>query len=421
MILLNLAIKSIRNRIYATTLTALSIALSTTLLLSVERTKRGTQDGFTQAISQTDLLVGGRTGPVNLILYTVFNMGSASNNISRESYQHFQNHPSVEWTIPYSLGDGHRGFRVVATDENFYQHYRFKGDQKVELAEGVAALDIWDVAIGSDVATKLQYHLGDKIIIAHGVTRSEGVQLHSDKPFHVSGILKPTGTALDQSVYISLYGMEAIHLDWKNGAAPDNTHSIPAENISKSNIKLGPITAFFLRTKSRLETLSLQREINTFAEEPLLAIIPGATLAELWRALSQIDNALKVISWMVLAVGIAAMLSSLLSGLNERRREMAILRSLGAKPSQIMMLLVIESSILTAIGIGLGLVTELTAFRLLQTWLENQFGLLLVGPAVTYTEVTYLAVILLIGTLAGLIPATMAARNALKDGLSVKL
>jgi putative ABC transport system permease protein len=421
MIFIRLAFKSLRNRFFSSCLTIFSIALSVTLLLSVERTKRAAEEGFTQAISQTDLLVGARTGPLNLILYTVFNMGSASNNISWKSYEDIKSKPEIDWTIPYSLGDGHRGFRVVATDENFYEHYHFRGDGRVELRDGKPALDIFDVVIGSEVEKKLGYKLGDKVVIAHGVTKGEGVQKHDDKPFHVIGILKPTGTALDESLYISLYGMEAIHMDWKDGAAPTEANSIRPENISKETIHIGQITSFFLRTKSRIETLRLQRAINTYAEEPLLAIIPGVTLSDLWRGLSQIDQVLKIISWMVICVGLAAMLSSILAGLNERRREMAILRSLGAGPTRITALLVFESTLVTFLGIIVGSLIELSGFFILEGWLQNQFGLYLVGSAWTSVEVFYLTLMLLAGTVIGLIPALKASRLALKDGLSVRV
>lgn len=421
MIFLRLALKSLKNRMVSTILTVISIALSMALLLSVERTRRAAENGFTQAISQTDLLVGGRTGPLNLILYTVFNMGSASNNISWKSYQDIRSNPKVEWTIPYSLGDGHHGFRVIGTDENFYQHYRFRGQQSVELAEGVPALDIWQVVIGSDVQKKLNYKLGDKILIAHGVTRSEGVQYHDDKPFYVSGILKPTGTALDQSLYISLYGMEAIHMDWQDGAAPTKDKAIAVDKINRENIKIDQITSFFLRTKSRIETLRLQREINTYAEEPLLAIIPGATLSELWRSLSQIEQVLKLISLMVMGVGMASMLSSILAGLNERRREMSILRSLGAGPLRLTVLLVFESMLLTILGVSLGLIFELSGFFILSGWLAEQYGFYVVGNPITNTEFVYIVLTLCFGTAVGLIPAYRATRLALKDGLSVRI
>ena len=227
MIYLKLAIKSLRNRIFSSFLTILSIALSVMLLLAVERTRRASEEGFTQSVSQADLLVGARTGPLNLILYTVFNMGSASNNISMQSYSDIKSNSAVDWTIPYSLGDGHKGFRVIATDENFYRHYQFRGNQRVEFLQGLPALDIWDVVIGSDVQNKLKYKLNDMVVVAHGVTRGEGVQLHDDKPFRVVGILKSTGTAIDQTVYISLYGMEAIHMDWSDGEQPTKEKSTP--------------------------------------------------------------------------------------------------------------------------------------------------------------------------------------------------
>jgi len=420
MIFLRLAFLSIRNRLFTTFLTVISIALSVALLLSVERTRRATEEGFTQAISQTDLIVGARSGPVNLILYTIFNMGSATNNISWKTYEDLKKNPAVEWTIPYSLGDGHHGFRVVATDENFYEHYRFRGNGQVEFAEGKPALGIWDVVLGSEVAKKLHYQLGQKVVIAHGVTHGEGVLLHSDKPFTVSGILKPTGTALDTSLYISLYGMEAVHMDWKNGAAPTKETEIPQDKIKKEDIHIGQITAFFLRTKSRILTLSLQRQINDYQQEPLLAIIPGVTLADLWRSLGYIEQALKMISWMVVAVGLMAMLIALLTGLNERRREMAILRSIGAGPSRITALMVFESFLLTVIGIGCGVGLELSGFFLLRGWLENTFGLYLVGEVFAGREIFYLSITLIAGILIGLIPALRASRLALKDGLSVR-
>jgi putative ABC transport system permease protein len=416
-----LALKSLRNRMFTTSLTVVSIALSTALLLSVERTKRAAEEGFTQSVSGTDLIVGARSGPINLILYTVFNMGNATNNISWQTYEKYKSNPSVDWVIPYSLGDGHHGFRVVATDESFYQHYQFRGDRHVEFTDGKPATGIWDVVLGSEAARKLGYKLGDAVVITHGVTRGEGILQHDDKPFHVTGILKPTGTALDTSLYISLLGMEAVHIDWKNGAAPTDATRISADSIRPEQIKIGQITAFFLRTKSRIETLKLQREINTDTEEPLLAIIPGVTLSELWRGLGYIDQALKVISWMVLAVGLTAMLISLLTGLNERRREMAILRSIGAGPARITMLLVFESCVLTLAGIGVGVAAELSGFFLLKNWLESEFGLYMVGAIFSGTEMMYLIVTFILGVLIGLIPAWKASSLALKDGLSVRI
>lgn len=421
MVFLNLALKSLKNRSLASILTVISIALSVTLLLSVERAKRAAEDGFTQTISQTDLIVGARSGPTQLILYTVFNMGNATHNISYQTYQDLKKNPAIDWTIPYSLGDGHRGFRVVGTTNDFFEHYRFRGDGKVELQEGKTLEGLWDVVIGADVARKLNYKLGEKIVVAHGVTRGEGIQKHDDKPFTVVGIMKPTGTALDQSVYVSLEGIEAMHIDWKDGAAPTPETAVSADKIKKEDIKVDQITAFFLRTKSRIDTLRLQREINNYKEEPLLAIIPGVTLSELWHSLSYVEQVLKAISWMVVAVGFMAMLIALTTSLNERRREMAILRALGASTSKILALLVFESTLLTFAGIVVGAAIAMLGTALLRPWLEVEFGFYLEGGTLGKMEMIYLGATFVGGILIGLIPAYRAQKMALKDGLSVKI
>ncbi|WP_413575323.1 ABC transporter permease [Bdellovibrio sp. HCB290] len=419
MIFLNLAIKSLKNRAFATTMTVLSIALSVTLFLSVQRAHRAAQEGFTQTISKTDLIVGARSGPLQLILYTVFNMGTPTQNVSFESYQDLQKHPEVAWTIPYSLGDSHRGFRVVGTNGDFFKHYHFRGDQKVTLQSGKVIDGLWDVVVGSEVAHQLGYHLGDSIVISHGVTKGEAVVKHDRRPFKISGIMASTGTPLDRSVYVSLEGMEALHMDWQDGAVPSK--ETPASQIKKENIKVDNITAFFVGAKSRISTLKLQREINEYKKEPLLAIIPGATLSELWNGLSYVENVLRIISWMVLAVGFMGMLIALTTTLNERRREMAILRAVGARPGQIVGLLVFESAVLTITGVVSGVIISLALTESLKPWLQNSFGLYLEGSAITAEELVYIFMAIFAGIVIGLIPALRAQKQALKDGLSVRV
>lgn len=421
MIFLTLAMKSLRNRALATTLTIFSIALSVTLLLTVERAQRAAREGFTQSISQTDLIVGARSGPLQLILYTVFNMGNATHNISYETYEDIKKNPAIEWTIPYSLGDGHRGFRVVGTNEDFFKHYRYRGQMDIQLQSGEVFKDLWDVVIGSEVEKTLRYNLGDKIVIAHGVTRGEGIQKHDDKPFRVVGIMKPTGTPIDRAVYIRLEGLEAVHIDWQSGAAPQKDQVIPASSIHAEDLKIHTITAFFLRTKTRIETLRLQRTINEYKTEPLLAIIPGVVLSELWQNLSYVEKVLKMISLMVVSVGLMSMLIALTTTLNERRREMAILRSIGAKQGQILSLLVFESALLTFAGIVLGSLISVGGVFILAPWLETEFGLSLGGPIWTSTEMIYLAMTFVAGVAIGFIPAFRALNAALKDGLSVRV
>jgi ABC-type transport system, involved in lipoprotein release, permease component len=421
MILPSLSFKSLRNRALTSVLTVLSIALSVTLLLSVERIRKSAQEGFTSAISQTDLIVGARSGPVQLLLFTVFNVGNPTHNISYKAYEKLKDHPAVAWTIPYSLGDGHKGFRVVGTNEDFFKYYHYRGNHQVEIEKGRVFRGLFDVVLGAEVARSLGYKLGDNVVVAHGVTHGHGVQHHDDKPFQVVGILSPTGTALDRAVYITLEGMEAMHVDWHDGAAPVAGKETPAYELSRENLKVDDITAFFVGAKNRVETLKLQREINEFAEEPLLAIIPGATLAELWDGLSYVEGSLKAISWMVVVVGLTSMLIALLTTLQERRREIAILRALGASVQQVTGLLIFESGLLTLIGIVVGLGFSFGAIGLVAPWIEREFGLYLTGGGFSFVEIMYLIVTLVAGVLIGVIPAMIAMRNALKDGLTPKV
>jgi putative ABC transport system permease protein len=335
MMSLSLAYQSLRNRRFTSALTLCSIALSVALLIGVEQARLGACESFANTISQTDLFVGARGGTLQLLLYTVFRIGSSTNNIAYESYVYFRDHPAVAWTIPYLLGDSHRGFRVVGPTEDYYSKYRYRRERQVELAERRVPSDIFDVALGSDVAADLQYRLGNRLVITHGITHVRGLSDHDDKPFTVVGILKRTATPVDRSLYITLEGMEAMHLDWSEGAPPLAGETIATDQITKEDIKIKQITAFLLRAKSRIDTLRLQREVNTFEAEPLTAIIPGVALSELWRTIGYAEDVLRVVSIFIIIVGLLGMLVALYTALTERRREMAILRAAGAGPIRI--------------------------------------------------------------------------------------
>jgi putative ABC transport system permease protein len=421
MVLLSLAYQSLKNRQLTSALTVLSIALSVTLLLGVEQVRVGARDSFANTISQTDLIVGARGGTLQLLLYAVFRIGTATNNISYESYAYFRSHAAVDWTIPYSLGDSHRGYRVVGTTEDFYTKYRYRRDRQIELVEGRIPSGVFDVALGSDVAAALQYRLGADVIITHGITHGAALLQHEDKPFTVVGILKKTATPVDRSLYLTLEGMEAMHLDWSEGAPPMPGEEIPAWKIKQEEIQIRQITAFLLRAKSRIDTLRLQREVNTFADEPLMAIIPGVALSELWRTIGYAEEALRVVSLFVIIVGLLGMLVSLYTSLNERRREMAVLRAVGAGPSKIVLLLVLECGLLSLAGVLVGVLLVYALSFIAQPIIEQHFGLFMPIQALTLTGYLYLFAVIAAGLLIGFVPALKAYRTSLADGLTMRL
>ncbi|ADV81665.1 ABC transporter permease [Terriglobus saanensis] len=415
MILLRLAFKSLRSRALTTTLTVFSIALSVMLLVGVDRLRNAAQAGFSGTLSRTDLVVGARGGDLPLLLSTVFHIGNASNNISWDTYQHFAHHPAVAWTIPISMGDSHRGYRVVATDENFYAHYQYRGGQHVALAQGRIPSALFDVALGAEIAQRLGYRLGQQIVLAHGV-QEHSIIKHDNTPFTIVGILAPTATPVDRAVYMTLLGDEAMHFGWEGGTPPAIGEAVP--KLDPSKLKVDEVTAFLLGAKSRVSTLYLQREISTYKPEPLTAIIPSLTLQELWGLLDYADTALSLVSAAVLVVGLLAMLIALYTALNERRREIAILRAVGLHARQIFTLFLLESTLIATVGTALGIAAVYGLLYALHTTIENRFGLPVALVGLSSRVEIYAAVTIASAALLGAIPAFRAYRNSLVDGLS---
>lgn len=416
--IVRLALASLLNRKITVALSVLSIALSVALLLSVERMRTGAKEGFANTISGTDLIVGARSGQVQLLLYSVFRIGNATNSITWRSYQEFANAGNVAWTIPMSLGDSHRGYRVLGTTDAYFKHLRYGRKQPLEMAQGVWFSDLFDAVLGAEVAAALGYSVGDPIVIAHGLG-AEGFQRHDDTPFRVAGILAPTGTPVDRSVHVSLRAIEAIHVDWRSGTRIPGA-STPAETLRKMSLEPKSITAFMVGLKSRFAVFGLQRSINEYRGEPLLAILPGVALQELWSLMGTAERALSAISICVVATGLIGMAIMLLAGLRERRREMAVLRSIGAQPRHIFTLLVSEAAGVTMAGCILGLAVAFAAGIAVAPLLEARLGLHVAVDSISLWEAKLLGAVLTGGLLAGVLPATLAVRQSVADGVMVR-
>jgi putative ABC transport system permease protein len=339
MLILILAWKSLLNRRGTAFLTLLSIGV--TLLIGVERLRTETRAGFANTISGTDLIVGARTGPVQLLLYSVFRIGNATNNMSWASYRAIADHPRVAWTIPLSLGDSHRGYPVLGTTGAYFEHYRYGRGRELVLADGAPFSDLYDAVLGAEVAKALGYGTGDAIVIAHGAADVDFAR-HDDHPFRVSGILAPTGTPVDRTVHVSLEGIEAIHVGWQGGAPMPG---LTVDAAAARALDLTPEGHYrdLVGLSSRISTFQVQRFINDYREEPLMAILPGVALAELWGLIRIGEHALLLVSGFVVVVGLFGLLTALLTSLNERRREMSILRSVGARPAHVFSLILGEA------------------------------------------------------------------------------
>ncbi len=420
MIIASLAWESLKNRKATALLTIFSIAVSVALLLSVERIRVAAKSSFTNTLSETDLIVGARSSPMNLLLYSVFHIGNATNNVSWETYQELSNDSAVKWTIPLSLGDSHRGYRVVGTNSRLFTHYRYGDHRGLTMSAGKPFSQVYEAVVGAEVASKLNYRIGQPITLSHGI-QTKSLQNHDDKPFYITGILKRTGTPLDSAIVVSLKGIEALHVDWHNGAPPVPGFQVSAEQAASMDLQPSTITAWLVGLKTRIAVFSYQRKVNDYGQEALSAILPGIALQDLWRLIGNAEKALLAVSITVVLAGLMGMLTTILTSLNERRREMAILRSVGARPVHIFLLMISESVIYAVTGTASGFIMVYGLLAGFQPMLENTLGLHLMLTAPGSFEGLLAGLVVISAIILGTIPAWQAYRTSLADGLTIRV
>ncbi len=415
---IELAFKSLLNRRLTVMLTALSIAFSVALFLSVEKIRTDTKDNFSRTLTGTDLVVGARSGSLNLLLYSVFRIGDASNNMSWESYQELSADPAVAWSVPISLGDSHKGYRVIGTTKAYFDHYQYGREQNLAFKEGQSFDQLFDVVIGSEVARALGYPLNQQLSLVHG-TGAVSFSKHDDLPFKVVGILAATGTPVDRSLHVSLQAIEAIHLGWKDGVRLQGAEGFSPEKNQK--LQTETITAALIGMTSRLKTFNFQRKVNDYTDEPLSAIIPGATLQELWSMLRVLESTLLSISALVMVSGLLGLLTVVLAGLNERRREMALLRALGAPAKHVFSLLCGEAGLIALVGVVVGVCLHYGLMVALAPALLDRFGVLLNISMLAPYLFLWLGLYVLLAAFLGALPALRVYRQTLNDGLSQRI
>ncbi|MDT2049823.1 MAG: FtsX-like permease family protein [Planktomarina sp.] len=415
--ILRLALGSLIARATTVGMTILAIALSVGLFLGVEKVRTGAKASFADTISGTDLIVGARSGSVQLLLYSVFRIGNATNNLTWSSYQDVASRPEIAWIVPISLGDSHKQFRVMGTTPEFFNRYKYRSGQSIEFADGKNMSELFDTVIGADVAATLNYRVGDPIVVAHGLA---SFTEHKDQPFKVSGILNKTGTPVDRTVIVGLRAIEAIHIDWQEGAQVQG-QTTPIDVIRKMKLQPKTVTAALVGIENRLQVFGLQRAINKYNKEPLLAILPGVALQELWQIIGIAEVALIGVSAMVVITALIGMMAMIFSSLNERRREMAIFRAMGARPRVILGMLILEAAVIATIGAILGLALMYLGVYIAQPIIDAEFGLWLPSKAPTLNEFLVLAAVIIASIVASLLPALRAYRLSLADGMLVRI
>lgn len=407
------ALQSLLYRKTSVVLAVLSICVSIIVLLGVEHIRHEAKNSFSKTVSGVDLIVGARGGDVNLLLYSVFRIGNATNNMSWSSYDAISKQKNVSWAIPISLGDSHQGYRVVGTSAAYFEHFEYGQSQGLSFKEGRVFDSVLDVVIGAEVAEALNYQLGQNLVLAHGISK-KSFSLHDDMPFKVVGILKKTGTPVDQALYVSLEGIEAIHIGWQNGVKLPTKYS-GVEELDKTKLTPKTITAVMLGLRSKMATFQVQRSINNFKAEPLTAILPGVALSQLWQMMSVFENTLRLVSWMVLVASLLGLSAMLLASMRERENELRIMRSIGAKPLFIFGLIQIESMMMILTSIALAILGLFALIFWGNSLLSEEFGMTLSYRFLNLETGWLLGLVLVGGLLVSFMPGISAYKTSLGE------
>lgn len=410
--LVSLAWSSLASRRKSVILTFLSLLISISVLLSVEHIRQQAKESFNRTISDVDMIVGAPSGQLNLLLYSVFRMGSPTSNINYKSFETLKGSSLVKWAIPISLGDSHRGFRVMGTNNSYFEHFKYGTKQPLTFSRGQPFNALFEAVIGSDVAKKLSYKIGDSVVIAHGIGNTSFTH-HDNTPFIIKGILSPTGTPVDKTIHVSLNAIEAIHLSPVKQAKLLN-------NVDSVNTTPESITAVMLGLKSKFSTFKLQRDINNYKADRLMAVLPGVAMSELWQMMATVENLLRVIGILVLVSSLFGLSTMLLASMAQRKNEIAVLRVLGAGPSVIFSLVLVEALILVILASAAATALLSLTIWLLGNWLGATYGLFLNANMFNVETLKVIAVITVAATITSAIPAYEAYKNALHSSLGAK-
>jgi putative ABC transport system permease protein len=470
---------SLANRGFSLVLIVVTLACAVALYVGVQNVQRLTRASFENSISGVDLVVAARGSDVQILLNTVFGLGSSGNLVSDETVDHIADMPEVAWVVPLALGDSHRGFRVLGTSPEFFERVLLAPSSKALFTAGGSFEQVLEAVVGADIADALGYQLGDKIVLQHGM--GDYGAAHDDLPFRVHGVLARTGTPFDRTVLVSVEAIEAIHRGWRNGQqlvelspeqvekpedAHEDAHHHGEEHHGDEHHGdehhgeehhgdehhgdehrgeehhgdehhgdehrgeehhdhahaggLDALDGIFVGLTERRNVVRVQRKIADYEVEPLTAVIPGVTLAQIWQIIGIADRGFRAVSVLVIALVLLAMTAMTVLSTDSRRREMAILRALGASPSMLVGLILAEALFLAICASVLGLGLAIGVSAIAQQWLAQTFGLVATGILPGWEETAIVAYIVPAALVAGLVPALRLYRRTVQDGIMVE-
>ena len=390
MSIFSIVLKSLRQHLLSTLVTAFSIALAGGLLMSVWVVREESRKTFTQMDGGFDAVLGPRSSSLQLVLNSVFHLEQSPGNIEASDFEKIKADPNVALAVPISVGDNYRGFRLVGTTLDFFNKTEFTPGKKYELSAGRLFNEGFrEAVVGSFVAQRLGLKYGDQFHPYHGLNFNEKEE-HSET-YVVVGILKPSNTPADRVIWIPVEGLQLM-----------SGHKAESEN---------ELSAVLLKFRNPIAGKTLQLKYNQADGKLTLAWPIGTIIAQLFDKVSWFDRVLEFVAYLVALVATASVLASIYNSMNERRREIAILRALGAHRGTIFSTLVLEAATIAAIGMLFAFGFYAIVATIVAQLIRSQTGIVL--DVFAFHRVMILAPLgmILLSALAGIVPAVKAYRT----------
>ena len=389
--------KSLRQHALSTAITALSIALGVGLWMAVWVVKEQSQATFAGANLGFDAVLGARGSKLQLVLNAVFHLEASPGNLQWDDVLQVQKAAGVEAAVPLAVGDNFRGWRLVGTTPDFFQHAEPAPGQRFTVRAGGRPFEAGrqEALVGSVAAQRLGLKPGDTFHPSHGLAHDESAQ--HEEEYVVVGVLEPSNTPADRVIWIPLEGIQHM-----GGHDPQSASEVSAVLVKL----LTPVAGF------RMDTLyNKQGNRLTFAW-PISQIV-----AQLFDKLAWLNRVLELVAYLVAVVAAGSVLASLYNSMNERRREIAILRALGARRLTVSGVIVLESTVITALGVAAGFLVYGAILTVVASIVRAQTGVMLNPLAGSGVMIWAPAIMLGLGALMGVIPALKAYRTPVAENL----
>jgi putative ABC transport system permease protein len=429
MSIFRIVLKNIKQRSLASLLTVFSIMLGMALVISILILKQESQDAFNQTATGYELIVGPKGSSLQLTLNTIYHIGVPIQNIPYDTYTKLKDDKRVKLAIPYVLGDNYKNHRLIGTVPEIFSEFNYQKDKKYKLKEGKFFEKDFEAVIGYETALKTGLKVGDKFSGSHGVEEYENagdILAHNEFKFTVTGILEKTFTPTDKVIFTSMNSIWGIHHHEAEEKLKENNpkdeHNHESHNEHSHEIKDSDksVTAILISLKSPVYFDLLRRQINENKYEGInaQAVIPVFEIKQLFDIIGNINSILIVIAYLVVFVAVISILVSIYNSMNERKRDIAIMRSLGARKNTILNIILTEGFLVSFIGGILGIIISHLLIFILKDTISNIAGIQINGSGFYPFELYILSGTVLLGVIVTLIPALKAYNTDVASNLA---